>query len=53
VLAAKGDQLERWIVPVEGQEMTFRTVGTGGEQVMLKPLNESWQRFAVYFQVAS
>jgi uncharacterized protein len=52
-LADKGDKLEEWIVPVEGQEMTFRTVGTGGEQVMLKPLNESWQRFAVYFQVAS
>jgi DUF1680 family protein len=52
-LAAKGDNLEQWIVPVEGQEMTFRTQGIGGEQITLKPLNESWQRFAVYFQVAS
>ena len=52
-LAAKGDNLEEWIVPVEGQSMTFRTQGTGGEQVILKPLNESWQRFAVYFQVMS
>jgi DUF1680 family protein len=53
VLAEKGDKLEQWIVPVEGQAMTFHTQGTGGELVTLKPLNESWQRFAVYFQVAS
>ena len=52
-LAEKGNKLEQWIVPVEGQSMTFRTKGTGGEQVRLKPLNESWQRFAVYFQVMS
>ena len=52
VLAAKGDKLDEWIVPVEGQQMTFRAGGTAGEQVTLKPLNESWQRFAVYFQVA-
>jgi hypothetical protein len=52
-LAAKGDNLEQWIVPVDGQAMTFRAQGTGGEQVTLKPLNESWQRFAVYFQVMS
>jgi DUF1680 family protein len=52
VLATKGDDLEQGIVPAEGESMTFRTVGTGGEQVILKPLNESWQRFSVYFQVA-
>jgi DUF1680 family protein len=53
VLAEKGDALEHWIVPVDGHAMTFRTTGTAGEEVLLKPLNESWQRFAVYFQVAS
>jgi DUF1680 family protein len=53
VLAENGDRLEHWIVPVDGQHMTFRVAGTGGEQVMLKPLNESWQRFTVYFRVAS
>lgn len=52
ILAGKGDQLEQWIVP-DGEAMTFRTVGTAGEQVTLKPLNESWQRFTVYFQVSS
>jgi DUF1680 family protein len=52
-LAGKGDTLEEWIVPVAGQAMTFQAVGTNGEQVTLKPLNQSWQRFAVYFQVAS
>jgi DUF1680 family protein len=50
-LAQKSGKLTEWIVPVEGQGMTFRVAGTGGEQVTLKPLNESWQRFAVYFKV--
>ena len=53
VLAEKGDKLEHWIVPVAGQPMTFRTTGTAGEEVTLKPLNQSWQRFAVYFQVSA
>jgi DUF1680 family protein len=53
MLAQKGGKLEEWIFPVTGEVMTFRTVGTGGEQITLKPLNESWQRFAVYFQVTS
>jgi DUF1680 family protein len=53
VLAAKGDTLEHWITPVDGEPLTFRTSGTHREQVTLKPLNESWQRFNVYFQVAS
>ncbi len=53
VLAAKGDKLDQWIIPVDAQSMTFRTTGTAGEEVVLKPLNESWQRFNVYFQVSS
>jgi DUF1680 family protein len=53
VLAGKGNKLEQWIIPVEAQSMTFRTAGTAGEEVVLKPLNESWQRFNVYFQVSS
>ena len=52
ILAEEGDKLEHWIVPVEGQPLTFRVTGTAGEQVTLKPLNESWQRFTVYFQVS-
>ncbi len=48
-----GNKLEESITAVEGQPMTFRAQGTNGEQVTLKPLNESWQRFAVYFQVTS
>lgn len=40
-----------WIKPVPGEPLTFRT--TGQEQdVTLKPLNQSWQRFAVYWTVA-
>ncbi len=52
VLAEKGNSLEEWIKPIEGEPMTFRAVGTAGEQVTLQPLNESWQRFSVYFQVS-
>jgi DUF1680 family protein len=51
-LTERGDRLEEWIAPVEGETLTFRTTGVGGEQVTLKPLNQSWQRFAVYFQVS-
>jgi hypothetical protein len=53
ILADKGSRLEEWIVPVEGQRLTFRTAGTAGEEVTLKPLNDSWQRFNVYFRVSS
>jgi hypothetical protein len=52
VIAEKGDALEHWILPVAGHAMTFRATGTAGEEVALKPLNESWQRFTVYFQVS-
>ena len=51
-LAAKGDNLEQWIVPVEGPQITFHAIGTDGEQVKLKPLSERCQHLAVSFQVA-
>jgi DUF1680 family protein len=47
----RSGKLTEWVTPVEGEHMTFRVAGTKGEQVTLKPLNESWQRFAVYFKV--
>jgi hypothetical protein len=49
-LANKG-KIQDWIIPVEGQPLTFSAKGTAGEVVTLKPINESRQRFAVYFQV--
>jgi len=39
-----------WVHPVEGQPLTFRANGKG-QPVTLKPLNQSWQRFAVYWTV--
>ena len=39
-----------WIVRVDGEPNTFRTTGQQ-QDVTLKPLNQSWQRFAVYFTV--
>ena len=51
VLAEKSAKLTEWIVPVDEKAMVFKATGTSGEQVTLKPLNESWQRFAVYFKV--
>jgi DUF1680 family protein len=53
VLAEKGSRLEDWIQPAPGEPLTFRTRGTHGEQVTLKPLNQSWERFSVYFEVAT
>ena len=41
-----------WIHPVPGEPRTFRTTGQLRD-VTLKPLNESWQRFAVYWTVRS
>jgi DUF1680 family protein len=40
-----------WIKPVAGQPLTFRTTGQA-QDVTLKPINQSWERFAVYFTVA-
>ncbi len=39
-----------WIKPVPGQALTFRPTG---HELTLKPLNQSWQRFAVYWTVTS
>jgi len=51
-LIEKGTKLEDWIQPVVGQPMTFRANTALREPVILKPLNQSWDRFAVYFQVS-
>jgi DUF1680 family protein len=45
--SASGDP-EKWIKPVQGQPLTFRTIGQARD-VTLKPLNESWDRFVVYW----
>jgi hypothetical protein len=49
-LVASGADPSSWIRPVPGQALTFRAVGQDS-QVDLKPLNQSWQRFAVYWTV--
>jgi virulence-associated protein VagC len=38
-----------WIKPVPGEALTFRPAG---QELTLKPLNQSWQRFAVYWTVS-
>ena len=48
-LKAAGADPAAWIKPVPGEALTFRTVGQG---VTLKPLNQSWRRFAVYWTVS-
>jgi len=47
-LSAGGGDLNKWIKPVPGQRLTFRTIGQT-QDVTLKPLNESWDRFIVYW----
>ena len=49
-LKAAGADPSAWIKPVPGQALTFRT---SGQEVTLKPLNQSWQRFAAYWTVTS
>ncbi len=50
-LKAHGNDPSDWIKPVPGEQLTFRTTGQE-KDVTLKPLNQSWQRFAVYWKVA-
>jgi hypothetical protein len=49
-LEAQGSVPEDWIRPIPGQALHFHTIGQTKE-LMLKPLNQSWDRFAVYWTV--
>jgi len=50
-LESYGAKLEDWILPVPGKPLQFRTTSQR-QDVVLKPLNQSWDRFAVYWNVA-
>jgi hypothetical protein len=50
-LASGGMPPDHWIKPVPGEPLTFRTAGQS-QDVTLKPINLSWQRFAVYWTVS-
>jgi DUF1680 family protein len=50
VLKASGADPSSWVRPVPGEALTFRAIGQDRE-TDLKPLNQSWQRFAVYWTV--
>jgi len=47
-LQACGRTLEDWIRPITGKPLHFTTAGQS-QNVTLKPLNQSWDRFAVYW----
>ena len=50
-LKAASADLATWIKPIPGETLAFRTTGQAND-VTLKPLNQSWQRFAVYWTVS-
>jgi len=50
-LRASGTELSSWIRPIPGETLAFRVSGQERDLV-LKPLNQSWQRFAVYWTVS-
>lgn len=50
-LKAAGADPASWIKPVPGEALTFKTTGQS-QEVLMKPLNQSWQRFAVYWTVS-
>jgi DUF1680 family protein len=50
-LKALGHELQDWIHPIAGKPLHFATAGQP-QDVTLKPLNQSWDRFAVYWTVA-
>ncbi len=49
-LKARGEKLEDWIQPISGEPLHFCTTGQS-EELTLKPLNQSWDRFTVYWTV--
>lgn len=49
-LQAKGRSPAEWIHPIPGQSLSFRTAGQV-QDITLKPLYRSWDRFSVYFTV--
>jgi hypothetical protein len=50
-LMARGTHPSHWVEPIPGQPLTFRTTGQI-RNVTLKPLNQSWERFAVYWTLS-
>jgi uncharacterized protein len=49
IFESRGLSLDEWLVPVHGDPLTFRTSGQA-QDTTLKPLNQSWERFAVYLK---
>jgi len=49
-LSAGNGELGTWIKPLPDQSLTFRTAGQT-QDITLKPISQSWERFAVYFKV--
>jgi hypothetical protein len=49
-LRALGGKVQDWIQPISGKPLHFTTSGQT-QDVTLKPLNQSWDRFAVYWTV--
>jgi uncharacterized protein len=49
-LISAGSVPSDWIKPIVGEPLTFQMTGQS-EAITLKPLNESWDRFAVYWAV--
>jgi len=49
-LKPHGEKLQDWIQPISGKPLHFRTTGQS-QDLTLKPLNQSWDRFAVYWTV--
>ena len=50
-LKSNGADPRAWIQPIPGETLAFRTTGQERD-VVLKPLNQSWQRSAVYWKVS-
>ncbi|MGZ3306658.1 MAG: hypothetical protein ACXU8U_12430 [Asticcacaulis sp.] len=52
VLAAGAEPLDKRVKPVPGQPLNFTAAGRDGD-IRFKPLNESWDRFAVYLDTSA
>jgi hypothetical protein len=50
ILDSRGLSVNEWMKPVPDKPLSFRTSGQA-QDLAFKPLNQSWERFAVYFKV--
>ena len=53
VIRTDGKSLDEVVRPVAGKPLDYEAVATDGSTVRFKPLNTSWDRYSVYFDLSA